>query len=195
MTSIGLRSFSPLISCLDSRPTFIYTAKDSLKLPRTGGREAKHPPLLAPQPGAARHQIEQRSAQCAAEMRPPFAPVEAETADRAPPPRQLIEVHAEPGEKGLPRARDDDVLLALHQRLAAERLEQGNAALAGQMVVADTGLAQRRVARSGADPDRAGALRQAHQRLERFGDVGAGQAEIAMAALLADREQPRFHQA
>ena len=58
------------------------------------------------------------------------------------------------------------------------------------MVVADPGAAQRRILRPGAHAHVAGARGEARKPFEHAGDVGAGEAVVAVAALLLRLDQP-----
>ena len=62
--------------------------------------------------------------------------------------------------------------------------------IAGEMIVADPCVAQRRVLRSGPHPHVTGAGGKALEALEHGGDIGVAEAIIAVAALLLLFDQP-----
>jgi len=65
-----------------------------------------------------------------------------------------------------------------------------HAQLPGEVVVTDTRLAQRRVARAYARAGFIGSWRHAHQRLEDLRHIGAGEPIVAVPPLALDLEQP-----
>src|SRR5208282_2441818 len=126
----------------------------------------------------------------ASEMAAPRTPIEATPAERAAVPREGGELDAEGGDEARPLARETQLALAeLEQPAACEAVEELHAELAGKMVVADARMAQGRVLGSGARAQLAGAGGEPHQPLEHGGDIRARQVEIAVPALLLDREQ------
>ena len=76
-----------------------------------------------------------------------------------------------------------------NQPLPHQAVEHLHAEIAGQVIVADPGAAQRRVLRPGAHAHVAGARGKPRQPLEHDGDIGPGEAVIAMAALLFRGDQ------
>jgi len=78
-----------------------------------------------------------------------------------------------------------DVQFPLSQQsLPLHAVEHLHAEVAGQMVVADPGAAQRRILGPGADPQMAGPRREALEPFQYRGDIGVGETVIAVAALL-----------
>ena len=75
-------------------------------------------------------------------------------------------------------------LLLPHQFLLLHAVEHLHAEIAGEMIVADPRAAQRRILRPGAHAHVAGARGEALEALEHAGDIGVGEAIIAVAALL-----------
>ena len=76
-----------------------------------------------------------------------------------------------------------------HQPLLSHAVEHLHAEIAGEVIVADPRAPQRRLLRPGAHAHVAGALGQARKPFEHMGDVGAGEAVVAVAALLLRLDQ------
>src|SRR5204862_4688167 len=105
-----------------------------------------------------------------------LAPVEARPAERSPLLRGVRGVDAERRQRLGTGVGEEEAAGAIGQPPARDEPVEGeHAELAGEVVVADARLAQRRLARPGDEPDRAGAKGHAHQRLEETGDVAAGE--------------------
>ena len=78
-----------------------------------------------------------------------------------------------------------DVVLALPQQpLLLHAVEHLHAEIAGKMIVADPRAAQRRILRAGAHAQVTGAGGKALKALQHAGDIGVGEAIVAVAALL-----------
>ena len=123
-------------------------------------------------------------------MRAALAPIEAGAAQRASPVRQAFDVDPELAEEApAVRGHAQGVVTSSDEFPGAETIEHGDAGLARKMVVADPCAAQRRIFRPGANAHVSGPRRQPHQRFQHAGDIGAGEAKIAMACLFLDREQ------
>jgi hypothetical protein len=75
------------------------------------------------------------------------------------------------------------------QPLPRHAVEHLHAEIAGEMVVADAGTAQRRLFRPRSHPHVTGARGKAGEPLEHIGDIGIGQAVVAVAALLLRLDQ------
>jgi hypothetical protein len=150
-----------------------------------GGGIARGPFQL----GEARHQ---RRAQRAREMMTPFAPVEAGLAQRPARmgERLRVDLQRVGHEARALGGQLDVVLLLTNQLLPLHAVEHLHAEIAGEMIVADPGAAQRRILRSGAHAHVAGARGQAREALEHPGDIGIGEAIVAVAALLLLLDQP-----
>src|SRR5690606_15180563 len=127
-------------------------------------------------------------AQGPAKVATPLAPVEAGAAERAAPLLQPRHVDPEVRKEPSPPIRQDKVPLARDDALPLQAVQQLDAPLTGEMVVANAGGPQRRVLRTGPDPHRARALGKAHQRLEHLRHVRTRQAEVAVPSLLLGRE-------
>ncbi len=69
-------------------------------------------------------------------------------------------------------------------------VEHLHAEIAGEVVVADAGAAQRRILRPGAHAHVAGAGGDALQAFQHIGDIGVAEAIVAVAALLLGFDQP-----
>ena len=83
-----------------------------------------------------------------------------------------------------------DVLFPLpDQLLIFHAVEHLHAEIAGEMIVADPRAAQRRILWSGAHAHVARARRQPGEALEHAGDIGAGEAIVAVAALFLHFDQ------
>src|SRR6185369_15785902 len=106
-----------------------------------------------------------------------LAPIEARPAEGAPFAGRERGVDAELGEPVGAGVGEKETASAFGEPAAREEAVVGeNAELAGEVVVADARLPQRRLARPGDEADRAGAKGDPHQRLEEPGDVAAGEA-------------------
>src|ERR1700722_5255605 len=143
-----------------------------------GGGIARRPFQL----GEARHQ---GRAERAGEMMAPLAPVEAGLADRAARMGKRLRRYLQrAGHETLALGGQFDVLLVLaYQLLPLQALEHLHAEIAGKMIVANPRPAQLRVLRAGAYAHVAGSGGEARKPLQHAGDVGIGEAVIAMAAL------------
>ncbi len=83
-----------------------------------------------------------------------------------------------------------DRLLALaHQLLLLHAVEHLHAEIAGEVIVANPRAAQRRILWPGANAHMTGARGKARKPLQNAGDVGAGKAIIAVAALFLGLDQ------
>src|SRR5947209_4113891 len=82
------------------------------------------------------------------------------------------------------------VFLLPDQPLLFHAVEHLNAEIAGEMIVANPGTAQRRIFRPGANAHMAGARGKACKSLQYAGNVGVGETVIAMAALLFRFNKP-----
>ncbi len=117
---------------------------------------------------------------------PPLAPVEAGLADRTARVAEGLRIDLQRlFEEALALRRQFDVVLVLAHELALpQAVEHLHAEVAGEVIVADPGAAQRRVLRPGAHPQMAGAGGQPRKAFQHAGNVGIGKPIIAMAALL-----------
>ena len=86
------------------------------------------------------------------------------------------------------------ILLDRQQLAADERVEHAHAELAGEMVVAHARAPHRRILRPRPHAQVAGAGGERAEPFEHVGDVAAGEAEIAVAALLLLLDQARLLQ-
>jgi len=139
--------------------------------------------------GEARHQ---GGAERAGEMMAPLAPVEAGLAYRAARMGEHVGIDLKrPGHEALALCGQFDVVLVLaHELLPLHAVEHLHAEIACQMVVANPRAAQRRVLRSSADAHVTGAGGEPRKALEHPGDVGIGEAIVAVTALLFLLDQP-----
>lgn len=125
------------------------------------------------------------------EMAAAFAPIQTPSADWPPSSRKTVNVDAEFDEKRSTCGRDLWIGIVGQTAVADETVQQGYGALPSEMVVADPLGAHRFITRAGTNPDRPGALRQAHQPLQNLRDIGPGQAEVAVTSLPLRCEQTR----
>jgi hypothetical protein len=133
-----------------------------------------------------------RGAERARKMMTSLAPVEAGPAQRAARMAERIGRDLQAiGKETFALGGQFDVLLALtHEALLLHAVEHLHPEIAGEMIVADPGAAQRRVLWSGSHPHVAGAGREALEAFEYGGDIGVAEAIIAVAALLFLFDQP-----
>ena len=119
-------------------------------------------------------------------MMAPLAPVEAGLAHRAARMGEHAGVDLQGfGHEAFALGGELDRLLVLpYQLLPLHAVEHLHAEIAGEMVVADPRAAQRRILRPGAHAHVAGARGKAGKPLQHAGDVGIGEAIVAVAALL-----------
>ena len=132
--------------------------------------------------GKSRHH---RRTQRAREMMAPLAPVEAGLAGGAARMGEGLGRYLQAlGQEALAFGGEFDFLLVLPQQpLLFHAVEHLHAEIAGEMIVADPRAAQRRILRSGPHPHMAGTRGNALKSLEHAGDIGVGEAVIAVAAL------------
>ena len=119
-------------------------------------------------------------------MMTPFAPVEAGLADRPARMRQHVGIDLERAcHEALALTCELDTRLALpYQLLLLHAVEHLHAEIAGEVVVANPRAPQRRIFRSRPHPHVAGAGRKPRKTFEHAGDIGVGEAIIAVTALL-----------
>src|SRR5579871_1318825 len=123
-------------------------------------------------------------------MVPSLAPVEACTAQWAPTVRGSIEIDAQSRKDPLARLRQSQPTASPGDHAGRpQSLVHAHRGVTSEMIIADPGATQFRVARARAHPQVPGSRRNPHQPFEHAGNVGAGQAEIAMAALLFDADE------
>src|SRR5512132_2583342 len=122
-----------------------------------------------------------------------YAPVETCATQRAPFARERPDIDAEVFAKFAAATRELEAVDArLQYTLFFERIERKDAKLTGQMVVANAGESQRRLARTGAKANRAGSVGNLHQIFEELADIAIGEAKVAMASLIFDGKQTRI---
>ena len=115
-----------------------------------------------------------------------LAPVEAGLAHRPARMGQHVGVDLQRlGHEALAAGGEFDRLTGLpHQPLLFHAVEHLDAEVAGQMIVANPRPPQRRILRPGAHAHVTGARGKPRKALQHAGDIGVGQAIIAVAALL-----------
>ena len=137
--------------------------------------------LGAARPAQLEHAREQRSAERATKMMAALAPVEAGPAKRAA--LAATARHRCRTRPASPCRRASGA--GSRRRREHAPLDQAfvhrDAELAGEVVVADARLAQRRLARPRAQAQRPGAKSHTHERFEQLRHIAAGQAEVAMS--------------
>jgi hypothetical protein len=123
------------------------------------------------------------------------APVQADLAQGAPRTRRGLQVDAEILEEAAPFRGDLDSGAAIAQELVAQQaIENAYPQFPGEVVVADAGAPQRRLARPRPHANGAGAVGDAHQRLQQLRDVGSGKLEVAVPPLLLHGDEARIDQ-
>src|SRR5207245_1056224 len=129
--------------------------------------------------------------QRAGEVMTAFAPVETGLADRSSRMRQRLRVDLQRlGHEALAFAGEFDVLFCLpDQPLLAQAVEHLHAEIAGEVIVADPRPPQRRLFWSCTHAGVAGTLGQARKPFEHMGDVGAGEAIVAVTPLFFRLDQ------
>jgi hypothetical protein len=132
-----------------------------------------------------------RSTERAGKMMAPLAPVKTGLAHRAPRMAKAFSGYLQGfGQEPLALGGQLDVLFPLaHQPLIFHAVEHLHAEIAGEMIVANPRAAQRRILRSGTHAHVARARREPREALEHAGDIGAGKAIIAVAALFLRFDQ------
>jgi hypothetical protein len=126
-------------------------------------------------------------------MVPALAPIETRPAEGALLPRQSFGIDTKLAEQSPARCGEIESVGARRQCAAPQQaLEDAHANLASEVVVADPGFSQRRLARARSSSHGAGAERDAHQRLEQLRDIPIGEAEVTVPPLAFDRHEPRL---
>jgi hypothetical protein len=147
---------------------------------------------LAVGPAARNNVLQDRGAKGSAEMTAALAPIEARLTERPPPILKGFDIEAGLGEKAPAFGGHAQLAVSAGEQTAPDKaVEHCYREITRQMIIAGARVTQFRIARSGADPQMTGASRHRHQRLERCGNVGIGEPEVAMPALTLDRDKPR----
>jgi hypothetical protein len=187
--------FSAVIAAPGSGPVVVGDPELSLEASPSGGRHVHDPTLGAPDPTEIEEPAQQAGAEGSSEMRAPLAPVDAGASERASPGR--LHVHAELG-KARPTGLGEGeapgpsrsehrigpasgILLDPEHVAGDERVQQGDAESAGQMVVAGPCPTDRRRVGSLAERADLPARGEAGEGLERLRHLGRGDPEVPVA--------------
>jgi drug/metabolite transporter (DMT)-like permease len=140
------------------------------------------------------HPLKKQAAQAAAEVALTFRPVEAVAAERRAGRGEVLIGETEGEAETAAQGRQIKAVGAVGQETARrEALVEPDTQSTGEVVVAEPGFAQGRVA--GAEAAAVGAglggggLGEGHHRLDQAGDIGAGETEVFVAALALGGEE------
>lgn len=146
-------------------------------------------------PPELQHPVEERGAKGAGQMVAPLAPVEAGAAQRALLLRQRLRIDRELAKQAPALGTELEPCAAADQRAPLDQsLVDAHPYFAGEMIVADPGLSQGRLARTRASAHRAGPEGYSHQRFEKLRDIAVREAEIPVPSLPLDGHEFRIEQ-
>src|SRR6266852_1063463 len=185
MTASSFNLSAPLSTIPEQRREPLLAVAGEIDDAAAGGSVARRPFQF----GEPRHH---RSTERAGEMMAPLAPIKTGLADRPARMAKAFSGYLQGfGQETLALGGQLDVLFPLpDQPLIFHAVEHLHAEIAGEMIVANPRAAQRRILWSRAHAHVTGTRRETCEAFEHAGDIGAGEAIIAVAALFL-----RFNQA
>src|SRR5579862_6505457 len=157
---------------------------------RPGGGHAE--PAPAPgsfEPAVLEHRVQQRATEGTCQMRSPDGRVEAGPGERAPPGRQRVDVDPELGKTASGGTERVPVTGRNEPGTVQERVEDGDAHVAGQVVVTGPREAEARRVVVGLQRVDRNAWTHPPEGLERFGDLGAREPVATVAPVRGDGDE------